>query len=114
MDPRPKIQALKAEIQELEEDIKELKRTNEGLERKNEELEAKNEGLRSRLPEIVDLEEKKYIRDHISANESKIIGNQGIIRANTERITALDTRITEYQRTINATITTTGNIHLRK
>ena len=131
MEPNPEVQALKAEIQELKGKNEGLERKNEelkedikALKRKNEEFEAENRGLRSRLPEIDGPEEKKDIRDHISANESKIIGNQGritaihgeitanqgTITANTTRITVLDTRITENQKTINATTPTEGTI----
>ena len=82
MDPRSDIQALKEKIEELELDIKELKR--------------KNVKLEADLGAILNPEERMIIRQQIVAN--------------TKRITALDTRITEYQRTINATITASGNI----
>ena len=84
-------------------EINALKRKIEALEAKNEEFEAENRDLRSRLTEIDSPEgkDKDDIRDRIRENQSKIIANQGTITANTNLIT-------EYQRTINATITTTG------
>ena len=96
MDPQAEINALKRKIEALE-------AKNEGLERKNEEFEAENRDLRSRLTEIGSPEgkDKDDIRDRIRENQSKIIANQGTITANTNLIT-------EYQRTINATITTSG------
>ena len=89
MDPRSDIQALKEKIEELELDIKELKR--------------KNVKLEADLGAILNPEERMIIRQQIVANTKRIT-------ALDTRITALDTRITEYQRTINATITASGNI----
>ena len=100
MDLPSKITALKA-------DIKELEVKNKKLKEKNEKLEAENQGLWDELTEMVNPEERVDIRTHITANHSKIIANQGTITANTQLMT-------EYQRTINAAITATGTIHLRK
>ena len=104
MDPRPEIQALKAEIEELKEDIKTLKG-------KNEEFEAENRGLWNRLT-VIDSPEGKVkddIRDRIRANESKIAENQRKITANQGTITANTNLIAEYLR-INAATPTEGTI----
>ena len=85
MDPQTEVLSLKAKIKELE--------------AKNGMLEAENQGLKDQLTMIVNPEEREDIRAQITAN--------------TEQITANTNLMTEYLKTINATITTTGNIHVR-
>ena len=71
----------------------------ERLERKIEVLEAENQDLRKQLTVIANPEGRKDIRAQITANQSAITANQSTI--------------TEYLKSINATTTTSGNIHLR-
>ena len=72
----------------------------EELEAKIEVLEAENQDLRKpkQLSVIVNPEGRKDIRAQITANQSAITANPSAI--------------TEYLKTINATTTTSGNIHL--